>query len=114
MKIFAAAFVLGSLLASSLGAGATEVRPDVFYIQLNNHTGDKIYALLAGVGPAVGVVAGPDEESPWETFKSTQSTGSLSYNCGGKGHSAMVWLKLSQPHILVTILSNCEHKVTYS
>jgi hypothetical protein len=114
MKIFAAAFVLGSLFASGLVAGADQVRPDTFYIQVSNHTGDTIYALLAGVGPAVGVKAPPDESSDWETFKSTQSTGSLSYNCGGNGHSGMVWLKLSQPHILVTVLSNCEHKVTYS
>ena len=113
MKIFAVAFAL-SLFASSLGAVAAEVRPDTFYIQLSNHTGEKIHALVAGVGRPVGVVAEPDETTNWETFSSTQSSGSLSYACGGRGRSGVVWLKLSQPHIMVTILSNCENKVTYS
>ena len=102
------------LFASGLVAGADTVRPDTFYIQLNNHTGDTIYALLAGVGNPVGVKAAPDESSDWETFQSTQSTGNLSYNCGGRGHSAIVYLKLRQPHIEVTILSDCEKRITYS
>ena len=114
MRFFAAVFAIATLFANGLFARATEVRPDTFYFQVSNHTGDTIYALLAGVGPPVGVKAAPDESSDWETFRSTQSSGSLSYNCGGRGHSGVVYLKLAQPHILVTVLSNCEHKVTYS
>ena len=114
MKIFAAVFAIGSLFVSGLVAGATEVRPDTFYIQVSNHTGEKIHALLAGVGRPVGIVAEPDETTNWETFSSTQSSGSLSYACGMRGRSGVVWLKVSQPHILVTILSNCENKVTYN
>ena len=95
MRLIAAVFVIGGVFASSLVAGATEVRPETFYIQVSNHTGDTVYALLAGVGSPVGVKASPDESSDWETFRSTQSSGSLSYNCGGRGHSGVVYLKLA-------------------